>query len=114
MEYNNLKVRFSEDTKKHDGLCPQNKLFELYFECICKKYDVNKFLEEKKFSELEIIKILLINLIERLNSSKNKIIPLIPQGGGKCYQIGFYFLEYLSYHLQYLEKIIINKQNQVG
>lgn len=114
MEYNNLKVRFSEDTKKHDGLCPQNKLFESYFECIYKMYDLNEFFEEKTFSEVKLLKILLINLIERLNSSETKIIPLFPQGGGKGYHIGIDYLDFLSKHQQCLEKIIINKKNQVG
>ena len=75
-------------------------------------HDLNEFLK-KNFSEVKLLKILLINLIERLNSSETKIIPLFPQGRKKVIILEL-ILDFLSKHQQCLEKIIINKKNQVG
>lgn len=109
------KVSFMKNAKNHDGLNPSSKLFERYIvKCVNndKHNYLLTFLQEISLNEIKLLKIMLIDLINRCKSSDSKKIPLLSGGGGKGYTFKSEHFGFFNGHLQYLQKIIINKKSQ--
>ena len=85
------KVRFTQETKEHDGLLPVNHLFDqltwVYFQDNANVSDfVNSFTNDKK-TLFRYVELILLRLIIRSKKTPNKCVPILPKGGGRCTKI---------------------------
>ena len=101
------KVRFSEDTKKHDGLEPIMQIFEIYIYIMINHSDeIRHFLTIQSLDTINLLEKLLSDLVDRCKSSESEKIILLPRGGGKGYSFTSECFEFFNEHLQHLKKII--------
>ena len=111
-------VRFTEDTKTHDGLCPKFATFaeymrDVYREVVRPNGDttVSIIAHRLDIPGLMGLRVLLVDLMDRCTSSQTGHASVLPGGAG-CNSaiINHAHLPYLQTHAEYLDTVIAKVQ----
>ena len=116
------RVQFSEDTKPHDGLNRGSRLFADYITrdvfpsgAPDKTTVVLFFAGNLDVKTLEFLQERLINLMERLTTSKTERAPILAGGGRDCpEQVLPAHLPHLQQHVEYLDVMIGKVQTVIA